>query len=167
MYQDAGKIQQIVNNLLSNAVKFTPEGGRVRVSARRTDDDQLELVVSDTGVGISEEDQAAIFEKFRQGSALSSSGDAMTREYSGTGLGLSIVKELCKLMGGEVAVHSELGKGSEFTVHLPWRHREPQADVRHSDALAAAGLLAHESGVALNGREPTIAPKPSLGIGDP
>lgn len=151
LYQDAGKIQQIVNNLLSNAVKFTPEGGRVRVTARRSDDDQLELVVSDTGVGISEEDQAAIFEKFRQGSALSSSGDAMTREYSGTGLGLSIVKELCKLLGGEVTVHSELGKGSEFTVRLPWRHREPQTDARHSDALAVIGS----------------APTPSLGIGDP
>ena len=78
------------------------------------------LEVSDTGVGIAEEDQQAIFEKFRQGSTAMPSGDAMTREYSGSGLGLSIVKELCRLLGGEVSLQSELGKGSTFTVRLPW-----------------------------------------------
>ena len=78
------------------------------------------LEVSDTGVGIAEEDQQTIFEKFRQGRTAVPSGDAMTREYSGSGLGLSIVKELCRLLGGEVSVQSELGKGSTFTVRLPW-----------------------------------------------
>ncbi len=78
------------------------------------------LIVADTGVGIAEEDQVAIFEKFRQGQSVMAQGDAITREYSGTGLGLSIVKELCKLLGGEVSLESQIGRGSTFTVRLPW-----------------------------------------------
>ncbi|HET6883227.1 MAG TPA: ATP-binding protein [Pirellulales bacterium] len=121
LFQDQGKVQQILNNLLSNAIKFTPDGGRIVISARRSPDDELQLTVADTGVGISEEDQAHIFEKFRQGRTVMPGGDAMTREYSGTGLGLSIVKELCKLLGGDISAQSELGKGSTFTVRLPWQ----------------------------------------------
>ncbi|MBX3413424.1 MAG: HAMP domain-containing protein [Pirellulales bacterium] len=120
LHQDQGKVQQVLNNLLSNAIKFTPEGGRIVVSARRDSAGQLELVVADTGVGIAESDQVHIFEKFRQGMTVIPSGDAMTREYSGTGLGLSIVKELCRLLGGRVSLHSELGKGSTFTIAIPW-----------------------------------------------
>ena len=120
MYQDQGKVQQILTNLLSNSIKFTPEGGRIVVEVdRREATDELSLCVTDTGVGIAEEDQEVIFEKFRQGTALRQ-GDDLTREYSGTGLGLSIVKELCKLLGGEITFESELGKGSAFTVRLPW-----------------------------------------------
>jgi signal transduction histidine kinase len=120
MHQDQAKIQQILSNLLSNAIKFTPEGGRIVVSAGEHDRDHVAVRVSDTGVGIAPEDQQAIFEKFRQGTTVIA-GDAMTREYSGTGLGLSIVKEMCKLLGGEISVESELGKGSTFTVTLPYR----------------------------------------------
>lgn len=120
MHQDQARVQQILNNLLSNAIKFTPEGGCIAVSAERDAAGLLVLDVSDTGVGISEEDQQAIFEKFRQGKTAMPSGDAMTREYSGSGLGLSIVKELCRLLGGEVSLRSELGKGSTFTVRVPW-----------------------------------------------
>lgn len=121
LYQDVVKVQQILNNLLSNAIKFTPEGGRITVSAARDEEtDTLILSVTDNGVGIAPEDQTAIFEKFRQGAQVLARGDAMTREFSGTGLGLSIVKELCKLLGGEVSLHSELGQGSVFTVRLPW-----------------------------------------------
>jgi len=120
LHQDMSKVQQIINNLVSNATKFTPDGGRIVVSARRDASGDLILVVSDTGVGIAEEDQVVIFEKFRQGRTALAGGDAMTREFSGTGLGLSIIKELCKLLGGEITLHSELGKGSEFTVRLPW-----------------------------------------------
>jgi signal transduction histidine kinase len=76
------------------------------------------LSVSDTGVGIAEEDREIIFEKFRQSNAVLGQ-DGLTREYSGTGLGLSIVKELCKLLGGEIDFESELGKGSVFRVVLP------------------------------------------------
>lgn len=119
MYQDQNKIQQILMNLLSNAIKFTPEGGRIEVEARRVRGGMLKLTVTDTGVGIAEEDREIIFEKFRQSSTTSGDGN-LTREYSGTGLGLSIVKELCKLLGGEISFESELGKGTTFTVLIPW-----------------------------------------------
>jgi len=125
MRQDQARVQQILNNLLSNAIKFTPEGGRVSVTAQRDERDFLVMRVIDTGVGIAAEDQQVIFEKFRQGRVGAPSGDAMTREFSGSGLGLSIVKELSKLLGGEVSVASELGKGSAFTVRIPWTLNEP------------------------------------------
>jgi two-component system sensor histidine kinase BarA len=110
--QDATKVQQILNNLLSNAIKFTPEGGRVTLKAD-VEDHFVVLTVQDTGVGIAAEEQELVFEKFRQ------SGNLMTREHGGTGLGLSIVRELAKLLGGEVTLQSELGRGSTFTVRLP------------------------------------------------
>lgn len=110
--QDVVKLQQILSNLLSNAVKFTPEGGRVLLKAE-ADPLHLVLTVTDTGVGIAPEEQELVFEKFRQ------SGNPLTREHAGTGLGLSIVRELCKLLGGEVSLQSELGRGSTFTVRLP------------------------------------------------
>jgi signal transduction histidine kinase len=127
MYTDQSKIQQILTNLLSNAIKFTPEGGRITVTIGRSSapDDgrgrspQLRLSVADTGVGISEEEREVIFQKFRQAKA-TVGDDHLTREFSGTGLGLSIVRELCKLLGGEVGVESQLGQGSTFTVLIPW-----------------------------------------------
>ncbi len=138
IHQDRGKLQQILNNLLSNAIKFTPEGGRIEVAARRNAVGDLLLIVEDTGVGISEEDQETIFEKFRQGNTVLAGGDAMTREYSGTGLGLSIVKELCKLLEGEITLESELGKGSRFTIRLPWHLRDhPRHDSPMSTSLEA------------------------------
>ncbi len=110
--QDVVKLQQILSNLLSNAVKFTPEGGRVLLKAE-ADKTHFTLTVSDTGVGIAAEEQELVFEKFRQ------AGSALTREHAGTGLGLSIVRELSKLLGGEVTLQSDLGRGSTFTVRLP------------------------------------------------
>jgi len=139
--QDVGKFQQIVYNLLSNAVKFTPDGGRIRVVAEPIDDQMFQLVVADTGIGIPLDDQAIIFAKFRQGTT-PKSDSAMTREFEGTGLGLSIVKELSKLLGGEVSLQSEFGKGSTFTVTLPiallCKNQIPDDDSRTS---ATADLL--------------------------
>src|SRR5207302_6632687 len=109
--QDVVKFQQILSNLLSNAIKFTPEGGRVLLKVE-TELSDLVLTVTDTGVGIAAEEQELVFEKFRQ------SGNPLTREHAGTGLGLSIVRELSKLLGGEVSLQSELGRGSTFTVRL-------------------------------------------------
>jgi signal transduction histidine kinase len=129
MMQDQARVQQILNNLLSNAIKFTPEGGRILVAAHRNERGDLLLRVVDTGVGIAKEDQQAIFEKFRQGRTALPDGDPMTREYPGTGLGLSIVKEMCRLLEGEVSVESELGTGSAFTVRLPWvLEKKPRLD---------------------------------------
>jgi signal transduction histidine kinase len=125
--QDVVKLRQVLSNLLSNAVKFTPEGGRVLLKAER-DGPQVVLTVSDTGVGIAAEEQELVFEKFRQG------GKALTREHAGTGLGLSIVRELSKLLGGEVTLQSELGRGSTFTVRLPLQGGEeprPEFDLAH------------------------------------
>lgn len=154
MYQDASRIGQILNNLLSNAIKFTPEGGIITVGIKRrigviagtTKPEQteqgdaarqekpiLELRVSDTGVGISPEDQQIIFEKFRQAGG-NAADRTMTREYSGSGLGLSIVKELCRLLEGDVTVESRLGVGSTFTVLLPWEFRTP--DIQESPILS-------------------------------
>ncbi|WP_437187379.1 sensor histidine kinase [Planctomicrobium sp. SH668] len=116
--QDIGKLQQIIYNLLSNAIKFTPEGGRIRVEAHNCGNNLFEVVVADSGIGIPLEDQAVIFEKFRQGQNQRGT-NTLTREYEGTGLGLSIVKELSKLLGGEVLLESEFGKGSTFIVRLP------------------------------------------------
>jgi two-component system, NarL family, sensor histidine kinase BarA len=134
--QDQAKVQQILNNLLSNAIKFTPEGGRIFVSAERDEHGDLRLKVNDTGIGISPDEQHLVFEKFRQGTSALPDGDAMTREYSGTGLGLSIVRELCRLLGGDVSLESELGKGSTFTVRLPWRLEEtPRFDAQLREDL--------------------------------
>src|SRR5262249_16487684 len=125
--QDPVKLQQILSNLLSNAIKFTPEGGRVLLEAA-VDAEQLVLTVRDTGVGIAPEEQELVFEKFRQG------GNLLTREHAGTGLGLSIVRELAKLLGGEVMLHSELGRGSTFTVRCPLRlSPEPRLEFHLAD----------------------------------
>ena len=120
LFQDPGKLQQILNNLLSNAIKFTPEGGRVRVSAEKRDSKNVALIVEDNGIGIPLDEQERIFEKFRQGKGVPGQEDALTRKYEGTGLGLSIVKELSLLLGGEVSLESEFGKGSTFTVVVPF-----------------------------------------------
>jgi two-component system, NarL family, sensor histidine kinase BarA len=156
--QDPAKVQQILNNLLSNAIKFTPEGGRIVVKAERDQFGDLRLMVTDTGIGISPDEQQAVFEKFRQAATISVTGDSMTREYSGTGLGLSIVRELCRLLGGEVSLESELGKGSTFTVRLPWRLEEvPRLDQQFRedlDALARGPQVGPESRV--ESREPEV-----------
>ena len=111
---DADRLQQIVWNLLTNAVKFTPKGGRIQVKVQRVDS-HVEVVVSDTGVGISKEFLPYVFDRFRQADA------STTRIHGGLGLGLSIVHQLVDLHGGTVSVHSEgEGKGATFTISLPF-----------------------------------------------
>src|SRR5262245_40139072 len=152
LYQDQAKVQQILTNLLSNAIKFTPEGGRITVGARGDPRGRIELWVSDTGVGIPDSEKEIIFEKFRQGQSVLG-GDNLTREYSGTGLGLSIVKELCKLLGGEVTLESELGKGSTFRVVIPW--------LRTDTAAAAAKIAARLDDVARPRRLENVLGEPA------
>jgi signal transduction histidine kinase len=125
--QDPGKLHQILTNLLSNAVKFTPEGGRVTLKAA-ADGADLVFTVADTGVGIAPDEQGLVFEKFRQGAS------PLTREQGGSGLGLSIVRELAKLLGGDVALHSDLGRGSTFAVRVAARlPDEPLLDFELSE----------------------------------
>ena len=109
---DERKIKQVLLNLLSNAVKFTPEGGRITLSTHRREG-TAEVAVTDTGIGIAPEDQAAIFEEFRQ------VGSDEGRKHEGTGLGLTLAKKFIELHGGRIWVESELGRGSTFTFTLP------------------------------------------------
>jgi signal transduction histidine kinase len=108
---DERKIRQVVLNLISNAIKFTPEGGRIEVGAVRRDG-TIEVSVTDTGIGIAPEDQAAVFEEFRQvGTA--------EKKAEGTGLGLTLCRKFIELHGGRIWVHSRLGAGSTFTFTIP------------------------------------------------
>jgi signal transduction histidine kinase len=116
---DRDKLKQVVLNLLSNAVKFT-EQGEIKVSAARNNG-LVQLTVSDTGIGMKKEALDYIFDEFRQADMSS------TRRYGGTGLGLAIVKKFVNLMGGDIGVESELGKGSKFTITLPVEYRRPPA----------------------------------------
>lgn len=143
-YQDQNKLGQIINNLLSNAIKFTPEGGMITVRVEDKQNGKFRLLVKDTGVGIAEEDQPIIFQKFRQSQNVLKN-EGLTREFSGTGLGLSIVKELAKLLGGEVDFESELGHGSTFWVTLPWRLSDQNAN---DNLLASAALPSTSINVA-------------------
>jgi signal transduction histidine kinase len=111
---DPMRLRQILLNLLSNACKFTKEG-EVKLRASRISNGRhwVELSVSDTGIGMTPEQQARLFEEFSQ-------ADATTAQrFGGTGLGLAITRELARMMGGDVTVASEPGKGSVFTVRLP------------------------------------------------
>jgi signal transduction histidine kinase len=109
---DPARITQLLGNLLSNAVKFTPDGGRVEVRLRK-DGDQLELAVADTGVGIPAADLERIFERFYR------TAIARRQAIQGTGLGLTITKAIVEAHHGTIAVDSEEGRGSTFTVRLP------------------------------------------------
>jgi signal transduction histidine kinase len=112
IHADERKFKQIVLNLLSNAVKFTPDGGRVDVNAT-LGKDMVEIAVSDTGIGIAPEDQAAVFEEFKQ------VGRDYTRKAEGTGLGLALTKRFVELHGGTIRLESAPGKGSTFTFTIP------------------------------------------------
>jgi adenylate cyclase len=111
---DPLRLRQILFNLLSNACKFTKEGEvKLRASRVRNGSDWIELSVADTGIGMTAEQQAKLFEEFTQ-------ADATTAQrFGGTGLGLAIARKLARMMGGDVTVTSEPGKGSEFMVRLP------------------------------------------------
>jgi len=111
---DPMRLRQILLNLLSNACKFTKEG-EVKLQARRMADgrDVIELSVSDTGIGMTPEQQAKLFEEFTQADA------STAQRFGGTGLGLAITRKLARMMGGDVTVKSEPGEGAVFTVRLP------------------------------------------------
>jgi signal transduction histidine kinase len=114
---DRQKVKQIVLNLLSNSLKFTPTGSVTMTAFYDDRNKQVGIAVQDTGVGIAREDQAKVFEDFRQ---LDSSP---ARGYGGTGLGLSICRRLAHTLGGTIELSSEMGSGSTFTLRLPARAR--------------------------------------------
>jgi len=109
---DRQRLEQILKNLLSNAFKFT-EDGHVKLAIKAVGTGELAFAVSDTGIGISSDQQQAVFDAFRQADG------TISRKYGGTGLGLSISRELARLLGGHISLESTIGKGSTFTLTIP------------------------------------------------
>jgi len=159
---DSQRLAQVVTNLLSNAVKFTPERGAVDLAARMMKDEHgactLQISVTDTGIGISREQQTRLFQSFQQAESCT------TRKYGGTGLGLAISKSIVEMMGGKIWVESETGRGSKFTFTVKLEHggREERiqplkninlGDIRtlavdgDPDALAHFGEMMKEFGI--------------------
>ncbi len=116
---DLSRLEQILKNLLSNAFKFTEEGRVVfRISRSKKEKDSICISIKDTGIGIPEEKQSDIFDAFKQ------SDGTISRKYGGTGLGLSISKELTNLIGGEISLESQEGKGSKFSLIIPGNYND-------------------------------------------
>jgi signal transduction histidine kinase/DNA-binding response OmpR family regulator len=143
-YADRVRFKQILYNLLSNAVKFTPQRGRISIACAE-DEDFVSISVSDTGIGIRAEDQAVVFEEFRQVEG----GKDSTQE--GTGLGLAITKRLVEQQGGKISLVSELGKGSRFSFTLPAGEK---ITTSATDAVSATTAL-HRAAAA-EGRKPLV-----------
>jgi signal transduction histidine kinase/CheY-like chemotaxis protein len=137
---DDQRLMQVVTNLLSNAVKFTPEEGSIHLDAKLLKDDgamcRILVKVTETGIGISEEQQALLFNSFQQAESSTS------RKFGGTGLGLAISKRIVELMGGKIWVESEPGKGSSFffTLHVRHGHKEEHTPI--STERGAVRILA-------------------------
>lgn len=113
VFLDSRHFEKILLNLVSNAIKFTPAGGTVHLAVTALDGERFELAVQDSGIGIAPDKLPLLFQRFSQ------IDNSATRHYSGTGIGLALVKDLVELMGGEVGVNSEPGRGSCFFVRLP------------------------------------------------
>ena len=145
IHADQRRLKQILVNLLSNAVKFTEEGGHISLQTRSNPErNAIEISVTDNGIGISNSDMERLFRPFTQ------LDSKLSRQYAGTGLGLSLVLRLAELHGGSVEVKSELGKGSCFTISLPWSESKshfPQVAPAYknpdisTDRIAAKGPL--------------------------
>src|ERR1700757_5019852 len=145
---DEQRLQQILRNLLSNAFKFTAEGG-VTLHIARAEDDAMTSWLSDTGIGIAQDKLAVIFEAFQQADGTTS------RTYGGTGLGLSISRELARALGGEIRVHSMIGRGSTFTLRLSLDaagRRELGGDPDGAPMAAPIAKLERRRGAAITDR---------------
>ena len=123
MHADQMRLRQALLNLMSNANKFT-DRGTVRIEACQGQEngrDWITLAVADTGIGMTAEQMGKLFQEFSQASSTTAS------KYGGTGLGLVISKRFCQLMGGDITVESEVGRGSTFTIRLPMMADAPKA----------------------------------------
>jgi len=130
---DRDKLEKIVLNLVFNALKFTPAGGRVELRAGNKDDSFI-ITVSDTGMGISAKNLPFVFDRFWQADGTSK------RKYQGVGIGLALVKELTEIQGGNVDVQSTEGKGTVFTVRLPFQKAEPGVKPALEEKPAETGI---------------------------
>jgi signal transduction histidine kinase len=131
VFTDDQKLSQILRNFISNALKFTTQG-QVNVSARREGEDRVTFCVADTGIGIAEEFQGAIFQDFVQ------IDSPLQKKWRGTGLGLSLCKKMAELLGGSVGMSSELGKGSQFWVTIPILYQNANDESRVAEASGNA-----------------------------
>ncbi|WP_373989928.1 response regulator [Duganella sp. BuS-21] len=155
---DRQRLEQILKNLLSNALKFTSTG-QITLSVQARGNAALAFSVQDTGIGIRAEDQQGIFNAFQQADGTTS------RKYGGTGLGLSISRDLAQLLGGEITLLSEPGKGSCFTLTLPTAWTAPDTGPRAGSASAPVLVAASTGALALpdlHAPTPTPSPAPSL-----
>jgi signal transduction histidine kinase len=128
LHTDEGKLSQILRNFISNALKFT-ETGEIRVSAAAVADGRITFAVADTGIGIAPGDQEKIFEEFSQ------LDSALQRKAVGAGLGLPLSRKLAELLGGQVALSSEVGVGSTFSATIPVRYAAPRVSVPGQPAI--------------------------------
>ncbi|MCX8064584.1 MAG: ATP-binding protein [Candidatus Hydrogenedentes bacterium] len=126
---DKGKILQVLNNLLSNAVKFNKNNGAITVTIEKVEDREVEISVSDTGIGIPEEALDKIFTRFYQVDSSS------TRKYGGAGIGLAISQDIIRLHGSTISVKSKLGEGSTFSFRLPLHGRSPKDHAKFDKEL--------------------------------
>ncbi|QPD02324.1 MAG: Multi-sensor hybrid histidine kinase [Candidatus Nitrospira kreftii] len=147
---DQQRLEQVLNNLLSNAIKFT-EQGEVALEISRAADGRLAFAVRDTGIGISDDQQQVIFEPFRQADGTTN------RKYGGTGLGLSIAREFTRLLGGDIRLSSQPGRGSTFTVLLPERSEGAGPYVREMSFASFNPLVVKEQASRHSGAPPVPA----------
>ena len=136
---DAGRLHQILLNLISNAVKFTPRGGSIQITAkecsRQDKNIHLRFIISDTGIGMTEEFRSRLFQPFEQASA------SIFQKFGGSGLGLSISKNLAELMNGNISVTSTEGKGTTFTLDLPFELADQQDCTAEKKNLQALRVM--------------------------
>ncbi len=173
MYADLTKVRQSLFNLLSNASKFTQQGVITLTVSRGTQEyslltspqksashppitsalntqDCIVFTVTDTGIGMTPEQMSKLFEAFSQADA------STTRQYGGTGLGLAITKKLCQMMGGDITVESELGKGSTFTIQIPARVIDPKAQPATSLVLQSKSAPVGAKTILVIDDDPTV-----------
>ncbi len=152
MYADLTKVRQNLFNLLSNACKFT-EGGKITLAVSRyveKNQDWISFQVIDTGIGMTAEQKERLFKAFTQADA------STTRKYGGTGLGLALTKKFCQMMGGDISVESEYGKGTTFSIHLPTHVVDTKADSANPSNQKNISSSDNHSTILVIDDDPTI-----------
>ena len=138
MRTDRTKLKQCLLNVLSNGSKFT-QNGKLTLAVERADRAMIQIAISDTGIGMSEEQLGRLFQAFSQADA------STTKKFGGTGLGLAITKHFCRLLGGDISVESRVGEGSTFTIVIPDRAAESERSEVSIDPQGATPIVIDES----------------------